>query len=145
VSAHTLDQYITWHLVDMLGEYWLTLNPYMANISADSWLSVSQVLVECQSSIIRVLVDMSAITQLTLNWHTYQLTYWPILNRYPTNTWPNLNQYSIDTRQTVGWCIGLVSVLTQPILADILTQCWPIYWSMVLTNTAYSQHDLISV
>ena len=66
------------------------------------------------------------------------------MDQYSTNAQPTLKQPLTNT-QLIGIGIGLVLVITQPILGLCIDPVWSIYWSMVVTITSYSKHDPISV
>ena len=84
--------------------HWLSVNQYMANILADSWLcqlNIFRGLVKCQLGIsclllIRLPIHVSVEFQLNIDWHIDQnsIDIWPIVNliTQPTLDWLSVNK-----------------------------------------------------
>lgn len=122
VLVDSIDRY----LVDMLAKYW----PCIGQVSTDTWpifladsqLSVNWVLVECQlgkghvpvktvGQPICVSVECRLSNGQYIYWYSIDIS--PILDLYSTYTWLTVSQY-----------ISCVLAECQPLLGDVLTECW---------------------
>ena len=107
--------------------YWLSVGWYVGRAYIDQHLAEVS---NSSSSVGWISVKYWSIhggCYSTNTWFTctFQPMYWPILDRYATDTqpifnrhltdsrpiyWLCINQHLADTRPTLGWCINLVSV-----------------------------------